>query len=153
MSADPRFAGRVRRLAATSVVALGLIWLLWTLKLDTHPAVGVALAAGWLLMPLTLWLSLRRPALRYGLVVPSALVSFALLAICATALPADPLAGAGWLMLTAGILLGGVLGVWFWFRRLPVPARLDDPFAPGRWALVGVHVGLVVVGLLLIGLA
>ncbi len=151
LSADPGFAGRIRRLAGTSVVALGLIWLLAARRLDAHPAVGVALASGWLLMPVVLWSSLRRPRLRYGLIVPSALVSLALLAVGATALPADPLARAGWLTLTAGILVGGVLGGWFWYRWRPVPAALDDPFAPGRWLLVAAHVGLVCAGLLMIG--
>jgi hypothetical protein len=150
LSADPRFAGRIRRLAGTSVVALGLIWGL-AARIDAHPAVGLALAAGWLLMPLTLWLSLRHPMLRYGLIVPSALVGLALVALCATALPGDPLARAGWLTLTVGILVGGGLGGWFWFRWLPVPAALDDPFAPGRWLLVAVHVGLVCAGLLMVG--
>jgi hypothetical protein len=28
----------------------------------------------------------------------------------------------------------------------PVPAALDDPLAPGRWALIAVHVVLVVIG-------
>ena len=153
MSADPCFGRRIRRLAATSLVALGVIWLLWALRLETHPVIGVCLAAGWLLMPLTLWLSLRRPTLRYGLIVPSALVSLALVAICATALPADPLGRAGWFTLTSGILFGGVLGFWFWFRWLPVPASLHDPFAPGRWLLVAVHVGMICLGLLMIGLA
>ncbi len=153
MRADPRFAGRIRRLAGTSVVALGLIWLLGTLRLDAHPAIGGALAGGWLSMPVILWLSLRRPTLRYGLIVPSALVSLALVAICATALPADPLGRAGWFTLTSGILFGGVLGFWFWFRWLPVPTGLDDPFAPSRWLLVAIHVGLVTAGLLLADLA
>ncbi len=152
MRADPRFAGRIRRLAGTSVVALGLIWLLPESTLDPHPAIGAALAGGWIGMPAILWLSLRRPRLRYGLVVPSTLVTAALLGICATALPADATARAGWLMLTAGILVGGLLGFWFWFRWLPVPASLHEPFAPGRWLLVAVHVALIVVGLLLAGL-
>ena len=104
-------------------------------------------------MPAILWFSLRRPRLRYGLALPSALVTAALLVICATALPADAFAQAGWLLLTAGILVGGLLGFWFWFRWLPVPASLHEPFAPGRWLLVAIHVALVVVGLLLAGLA
>ena len=153
MRADPRFAGRVRRLARTSVVALGLIWLLAETTLDAHPAIGAALAGGWIGMPAILWFSLRRPRLRYGLALPSALVTAALLVICATALPTDAFAQAGWLLLTAGILVGGLLGFWFWFRWLPVPASLHEPFAPGRWLLVAIHVALVVVGLLLAGLA
>ena len=151
MTADAAFGGRIRRLAKTSLVALGLIWLLAATRLEAPPAVEVALAAGWATMPTLLWASLRRPVLRYGLIAPSALVGGALLAICLGALPATPLARLGWLLLTAGVWTGGGLGVWFWFRPrwLPVPAALDDPFAPGRWLLVGGHVGLVTVGLLL----
>ncbi|MCJ7709607.1 MAG: hypothetical protein MUQ32_02145, partial [Chloroflexi bacterium] len=55
----------------------------------------------------------------------------------------------GWLLMTIGVGLGGVLGLWLWFRLMPVPAALDDPLAPGRWALIGVHVALVVIGLAL----
>ena len=152
MRADPLFAGRIRRLAGTSVVALGLIWLFATLKLDAHPVIGAALAGGWVSMPVILWLSLRQPTLRYGLAVPAALVTLALLAICATALPVDPVERAGWLLLTAWILVGGILGFWFWFRWFPVPAVLHEPFAPGRWLLIGIHVGLITVGLLLVSL-
>jgi hypothetical protein len=50
---------------------------------------------------------------------------------------------------TAGILLGSLLGLWFWYRLLPVPASLDDPFSPGRWTLVTAHIALIVVGLAL----
>ena len=49
----------------------------------------------------------------------------------------------------AGILLGSVLGLWFWYRVLPVPAALDDPFSPGRWTLIGIHIALIVLGLML----
>ncbi len=153
LRADRRFEGRIRRLAATSVVALGLIWLLAESNLQAHPAIGAALAGGWIGMPTILWLSLRRPRLRYGLIVPSTLVTAALLGICTTALPHDAPARVGWLLLTAGILFGGLLGFWFWFRWLPVPATLHEPFAPGRWLLVGIHVALIVAGLLLAGLA
>jgi hypothetical protein len=104
-------------------------------------------------MPTLLVASLRRPLVRYALVVPSTLVGLGLLAICAVALPEDGVAAAGWVLTTAGIVLGGVLGIWFWFRLLPVPAALDDPFSPGRWALVMTHVALVVAGLILVGVA
>ncbi|MDQ3780086.1 MAG: hypothetical protein M3354_06035 [Chloroflexota bacterium] len=152
MRSDPRFDGRIRRLAATSVVALGLIWLLAELTLDAHPAIGATLAGGWVLMPAVLWLSLGRPALRYGLAVPSTLVTVGLAAICVTALPADAAVRAGWQLVTAGILCGGLLGIWFWFRWLPVPAALHEPFALGRSLLIGIHVALIVVGLLLVGI-
>lgn len=147
LSTDVRFARRVKRLALTAVVALGLIWALAVTTLTAPPLVGVALAAGWILMPAVLVASLPRPRLRYGLVVPASLVSLALIAISIRWLPADVLPAAGWLLITLGILLGGALGLWFWYRLVPVPASLDDPFSSGRLALIGVHVGLIVAGL------
>jgi hypothetical protein len=149
---DRRFNRRIVRLAVTSVVALGLVWWLARTTLVAPPAVSLGLLAGWLLMPVVLMLSLRRPRLRYALVVPSSLVTFALLAVCAWSLPEAAPARLGWMLTTAGILLGGLLGAWFWFRLLPVPLRLNDPFSPGRLTLVGVHIALIVVGLLLITL-
>ncbi len=147
ISADPRFAGRVRRLAATAAVALGLIWALAATTLDVPPLIVVMLALGWITMPAILVASLARPWLRYALVIPSTLVGTGLLAISAVWLPANVIAAAGWLLMTAGILLGGLLGLWFWFRLVPVPRVLDDPFAPGRMALIGVHIALIVAGL------
>jgi hypothetical protein len=32
---------------------------------------------------------------------------------------------------------------------LPVPAALDDPFSPGRWTLIGIHIAMIVLGLML----
>lgn len=153
LSADRAFAGRIRRLARTAVVALGLIWLAAVGTGVAGPVIGAGLLAGWVLMPALLWLSLARPRLRYALVLPSALVSFSLLAICLSALPDDRLASAGWLLMAGGILLGGLLGFWFWFRWLPVPAVLDAPFAPGRWWLIGLHVAAIVGGLGLVAAA
>jgi hypothetical protein len=150
LSDDVRFAGRVRRLALTAVVALGVLWALAAVALDVPPLVNTSLAAGWLLMPLILFASLSRPVMRYALVVPATLVSLPLLAISFLFLPAHPIAAAGWLLVTAGILMGGVLGTWFWFRLLPVPAALADPFAPGRLAAIGVHVALICIGLSLV---
>ena len=152
MTRHSRFSIRVIRLAATSVVALGLIWGFQFATLQTHTFVGISLAAGWALMPVLLVASLRWPVARYGLALPSTLVSAGLFAICLAGLPADwDAARVGWLMTTAGVLMGGVLGLWFWFRLAPVPRWLDDPFSPGRWALVAVHIALIVVGLVLIG--
>lgn len=148
---DPAFARRIIRLARVSSIALGLVWLLATVTLDVHPGVGASLALGWLLMPSILFLSLRRPRLRYALAIPSTLVAVPLLIICVSNLPEGQVARSGWLLLTAGILSGGVLGVWFWFRWLPVPGWLHAPFSPSRWALVGLHVALVVSGLVLVG--
>ncbi len=143
---DRRFAGRVRRLARTAVVALGVIWWLAVTTLEVSPIVGVALLLGWASMPAILVTSLRRPRLRYALVIPSSLVGMSLIVISMAFLPTNAAAAAGWLLLTAGILLGGVLGIWFWYRVLPVPRSLHDPFSPGRLALIGVHVALIVVG-------
>lgn len=151
LSTDARFARRIKRLALTSVVALGLIWWLAVTTLATPPLAGVALAAGWVLMPTVLLASLTRPRLRYALVVPATLVGVALLGVSVWWLPTHPLAAAGWLLITVGISLGGVLGLWFWFRLLPVPAALDDPFSGGRLALIGLHVGLIVTGIALAG--
>jgi len=147
LSRDRRFAGRVRRLALTAVVALGLIWALAVTTLDAPPIVGLALAAGWVSMPTILLASLERPFLRYALVIPSTLVGVPLLTISAAWLPANAIAATGWLLMTAGILLGGLLGLWFWFRLVPVPESLDDPFSPARLALIGVHIALIVIGM------
>ena len=153
MTADSRFAIRVIRLAATSVVALGLIWGFQHATLNAPEFVGICLATGWALMPVLLIASLRWPLARFGLALPSTLVGGGLVAICLTALPPDGgAARVGWLMTTAGVLMGGALGLWFWFRLAPVPRFLDDPFGPGRWTLVVVHIVLIVIGLALIGL-
>ncbi len=147
LTADPRFARRVVRLAVVSLVALGLIFFLWSLERPGGVPIGAGLGLGWLLMPTVLVLSLRRPALRYALAVPAAAVGFALLSLCLFDLPASPLARAGWLLIFGGVLLGSWLGVWFWFRWVPVPRSLHDPYSPGRWALIAIHVGLIVAGL------
>jgi xanthine/uracil permease len=143
---DPRIRRRVQRLAAVSLVALGLVCGLGAATLEAPPAVFAGLALGWVLMPAVLILSLRDLRARYLLVVPSSLVTLGLLAICIGWLPDSAMAVAGWLLMTVGVALGGVLGLWLWFRLLPVPAALDDPLAPGRWALIALHVALIVVG-------
>lgn len=153
MTGDPAFARRVGRLVLVSAVALGLIFLLAVTTLDVPFWIATWLAVGWVLMPWILWFSLRLPRLRYGLLLPASLVGVALVALCATALPADATARAGWLMITAGVLVGAVLGSWFWFRWLPVPRPLDDPFSPARWLLVIVHAGLAVGGMALVMVA
>ena len=150
LSDDRRMAGRVRRLARTAMVALGIIWWLAVTTLEAPPLLGVALLLGWASMPIILLLSLRHPRLRYALVIPSSLVGLPLLGISVLFLPSGPVAAAGWLLITAGILLGSGLGLWFWYRVLPVPRALHDPFSPGRLGLIGVHVALIVVG---VGLA
>lgn len=150
---DPAFDRRIIRLAIVSSFALGLVWLFAKATLDLSPGVRASLALGWLMMPSILLLSRRWPLLRYALAIPSMLVGVPLMIICATALPDGQMARTGWLALTAGILTGGLLGVWFWFRWLPVPSMFHEPFSPERWVLVGIHVVLVMAGLLLVGLA
>lgn len=153
LTRDPTFARRVIRLTITSAVVLGLIWLLSVLTLEADAIIDAGLLAGWLLMPSILGLSLWWPRLRYALIIPSLLVSFSLLAICTTALPDHAVTGSGWLLLTGGVLFGGFLGVWFWFRWLPVPSGLADPFSSGRWRLITVHVSLIITGLVLAALS
>lgn len=148
---DPRVRGRVRRLMVVSLVALGAVTLLAAATLAAPAPVVACLALGWVSMPAVLAWSLADARARYLLVVPSSLVTLGLLAIGVWALPEASAAAAGWILVTAGVLLGGGLGLWLWYRLLPVPRALDDPMAPGRWALIGVHIGLVVAGLALIG--
>ena len=149
LTPDRRFERRVRRLAVVSAIALGLIWYLVVTTLEAPVAIDAVFGAGWLLMPMTLAVSLRYPRLRYGLVVPASLVSIGLLAVCVSWLPADPAIALGWVLMTGGVALGGGLGLWFWYRLLPVQAGLDDPFSSGRWTLIGVHIALIVTGFVL----
>ncbi len=147
MSADTRFAWRIIRLAITSAIVLGVILMLAEVTLHPSRGIEIGLGGGWLLMPTVLALSLRWPRVRYALVVPSALVSLSLLAICLTWPIRDSWARIGWFLLTVGVLFGGVLGGWLWFRWLPVPRGLNEPFSPARWTLIGVHTALIVVGI------
>jgi hypothetical protein len=149
LTGDRRINARVRRLVAVSVVALGIIWALARTTLELPGAIEAALAVGWALMPLVLAASLAVPRLRYLLTLPASLESAALLALLMGWRPADPLSAVGWILITAGILVGGTLGLWLWYRLLPVPAWLDDPSATARWGLIGVHVALVAAGMLL----
>jgi hypothetical protein len=153
MSDDPSFLPRVRRLAGVSSIALGFIWLLAMRTTEPHNvAIDGALFGGWILMPTVLWTSIRRPEIRPWVFLPSALITLSLVALCLTALPTDSLIVSGWLLVTAGIVFGGVLGGWVWFRGLPVPPSLDAPFAPGRWALISTHVLMIIAGLVLVAL-
>lgn len=147
LSDDPAFSRRIVRLLVTSAVVLGLLWDLARGIANLASLWEKGLLWGWVLMPTILGLSLRWPRLRYALMVPSFLVSVSLLGLCCTALPREALAAAGWILVTTGVLLGGVLGIWFWFRWLPVPNGLDQPFSRGRWTLVVIHISLIVIGL------
>jgi hypothetical protein len=151
MSGDEAFLPRIRRLAAVSSIALGIVWLLAVQTTRPHhAAIDVALLAGWVLMPTVLWTSIHRPSTRPLVFLPSALVTLALAALCLTALPEGTLERTGWLLITGGILFGGVLGGWFWFRWIPVPESLDAPFSSGRWALIGLHVAMILGGIALV---
>ena len=147
---DPRIIGRVKRLALVSAVMLGIIWALAVDTLVSPYIVGGLLFAGWILMPVTLVASLYNVAARYWLALPSTLVTLGLLLVVLTKLPDEPVAAAGWLLMLVGVALGGGMGLWLWFRVLPVPHALDDPVANGRWILIGGHVALVVAGALLV---
>jgi hypothetical protein len=154
LSPDQRFTARVARLVVVSAVALGVIWVLATATEGASGWILAALFVGWLAMPALLAVSLIKPMARFLLMIPATLVSFSLIGICATALPVAGADRIGWPMITAGVLLGVVLGGWFWFRWVPVPSAFDAPFSPARWLLVAVHVGLIVVGsaLVIVGL-
>lgn len=149
LSDDPGFRRRVGRLSVVSMVALGLIWALAMTTTDAPIPLDVALFLGWILMPTTLVASLGEPRIRYALIIPATLVTLGLLGICLGWLPSSPLAVAGWWLLAGGVGYGGLLGLWFWYRLVPVPAMFDDPFSPGRWALISAHVGAVVIGFVL----
>lgn len=150
MTDDRAFAFRVVRLAIISALALGALWALAHAGGRLRPAIGHLLLAGWVLMPAVLLASLRRPRLRYALVVPATLVTVALMALSATTFSSDGAAAAGWALVAGGVIVGDMLGLWFWFRLFPVPLALRDPFSRPRWALVGLHVALVVSGALLV---
>lgn len=146
LTGDRLFRHRVRRLVAISSVALGVIWGLAFVE-EAPFWVLAMLAVGWVSMPTILVVSLNRPFLRYALVVPAGAVSVGLIGMVMAA-PQDTVTG--WLLITSGIVLGGFLGVWFWFRWLPVPRILDDPFGWPRVTLVSLHLALVLVGAALV---
>lgn len=108
------------------------------------------LLAGWWLMPATLFASIPYPALRPLLIAPATLITAPVLAIVAWWLPGQLLARIGWVLVAAGLLLGGVIGGWFWFRWAPVPVAFDDPFAPARWVLIAIHVAPICAGLIFV---
>ena len=146
---DPSFEARIRRLSVVSLIALGTItWL--AIRDDASMAVVLLLTTGWILMPPVLRASLRRPALRYGLSVPAALVAGGLTLFSASATGLTATAAAGWWMITGSLWFGALLGMWLWFRWLPVPARLNHPFGFARLVLVTMHIGGVLIGMALV---
>jgi len=146
---DPPFEARVRRLSVVSLLALGVVTGL-AIRDDAHLSIVVVLTLGWILMPTLLRASQRRPMLRYTLTIPATLVAIGLTIFCLTGLPSRTLAVAGWWTITAAIWFGATLGMWLWFRWMPVPQALDDPFSTARLALIALHVGGVLTGIALI---
>jgi len=146
LTANRLFEHRIRRLIAISAVALGVIWGL-AFADDAEMWVLVLLAIGWVMMPTILALSLQRPMLRYALLLPASAVSVGLIGMTLTAPDSTDV---GWLLITLGIIVGGTLGAWFWFRWLPVPRALNDPYGTPRVALVGLHIGLVLIGVAMV---
>lgn len=145
MTDDPRFRRRIERLVLVSALALGLITLLVLGVPDTGWVPTGLIVGGWVTMPALLAASLAKPRMRYLLAIPAAMVSTSLL-IVTVAADLSGWARLGWWLMTAGVLAGGTLGMWFWYRWVAVPQRLDEPFSAGRWALIAVHAGLVIAG-------
>jgi hypothetical protein len=146
---DRSFEARIRRLSIVSLIALGTItWL--AIRDDASLAVVLLLTAGWILMPTLLRASLRRPLLRYGLSIPATLSAGGLTLFCLARPDLGGASVAGWWTITASLWFGALLGMWLWFRWLPVPTWLGDPFGPGRLALVTIHIGGVLIGIALV---
>lgn len=145
MSLDPRFGRRLRRLIGVSLVALGLVTTLALAKAQAEGLTIVLLASGWALMPTLLYFGLKRPRWRYLLTLPAALVAAGLLRV--NVIVTEPaVAVIGWWLITVGVIVGAGLGGWFWYRWLPVPTSLEDPFSTGRWTLIAIHIGLIAAG-------
>ena len=149
LTRDPAFTRRVRRLVWISSIALGVITLL-AVRDDASAWVIVLMLVGWLLMPVLLHLSIDNPRLRRGLLVPGTSFTLGGLGMAVATVGA---LSVGWWLIAAGLMLGGTQGVWFWFRWMPVPGHLDDPFAWPRLGVVGVHVALLLVGIAVVAAA
>jgi hypothetical protein len=146
LTSDAGMTRRVRRLVAVSAVALGVITAL--AQRSGGPVwVLVFLSVGWVLMPTLLWMSVERPRVRYLLVIPASVVTIGLAGMTVAASGSEEI---GWLILTVGIASGGLFGMWFWYRWIPVPLMFDDPYGMPRIGLVGIHVGLVLVGIAMV---
>lgn len=149
MSSDGRFRMRLNRLVIVSTVVLGLIAILALMETETEWWALLLLFGGWGLMPSLLYAIRNQPRWRYLLTVPAILVTSGL-AVVTSGFTGSAIAHLGWGLITAGVVIGGGLGAWFWYRWMPVPEQLNDPFSSGRWLLVSVHVGLIVTGLALV---
>ena len=150
LTGDPAFARRVVRLTAVSAVALGLMSLLWRSSTEAPRVLDALLVAGWVTMPLLLAASLHRPRLRIALTAPALLVAAPVTAAALGAPGVDTPAQVGWGVVAVGLWLGMALGGWLWYRLLPVPAPLDNPFSRARWVLIAGHVSAIVCGLAIV---
>jgi hypothetical protein len=149
LTTNPWMTRRVHRLIVVSSVALGIITGLAVS--DDGPSWAVlAIAFAWFAMPTALWASVDRPRLRYLLAVPAVSASAGLVGM---AVATSGAAAAGWLIVLIGISTGGMLGMWFWYRFLPVPYSLDDPYGTPRLSLLAIHIALVLIGVGIIVLA
>ena len=151
-SNDTRFTRRVIRLGLVSAVALGFIWRVAADNPGVPHWVGLSLLGGWVTMPTLLGASVFRPEWRTLLVIPSTLVTFGVAGAMLENGHWTLAQQVGWIALSSGILLGDLLGLWFWLRLMPVPSWLEDPFSRPRWAAIGIHVGLVAAGIALVAL-
>jgi hypothetical protein len=143
LTTDGLFQRRVRRLVAVSAIALGIIF--WLAAHDGASWWVLALIGiGWVLMPTFLAASLSKPTMRYLLIIPATTVGVGLIAMTLTT---DGANRTGWLLITLGILSGGMFGLWFWYRWFPVPRLFDDPFGWPRLVLLAGHVGLILLGI------
>ncbi len=143
LTQDRLFTRRIRRLIGISLVMLGVISWLATAN-DAATWIVALMLVGWLLMPSLLLLSLKRPELRYGLLLPGSAFTLGVLAMALQAQGAQAL---GWWLIAVGLTIGGTAGIWFWMRWLPVPKPFDDPYGWPRLAVIGVHAALVVAGI------
>lgn len=143
---DPPFEARIRRLSVVSLIALGAITGL-AIRDGASTTVVLLLTTGWVLMPTVLRASLRRPGLRYALSIPATLVAGGLTLFSTTLSGNGDPAVVGWWMITVSLWFGAALGMWLWYRWIPVPRWLDAPFGLGRLVLVTLHIGGVLIGI------
>jgi hypothetical protein len=143
LTTNPWMTRRVHRLIFVSSVALGVITGL-AVSNDGPTWAVLAIAFAWFAMPTALWASVDRPVLRYLLVVPALSASVGLIGM---AIATSGVVTAGWLIVLIGISTGGMLGMWFWYRFLPVPYSLDDPYGTPRLSLLAIHIALVLIGI------
>jgi hypothetical protein len=146
LTGDRMFSHRIRRLVGVSLVALGVITWLAVRSEGSNWAITL-LVIGWILMPTLLFVSLSMPLLRYLLVVPGTTVSIGLIGMT---VGADGTEALGWFLIFLGITVGGLMGMWFWYRWVPVPRMLDDPYGWPRLTVLALHIGFILIGAALV---